>query len=354
MTIAKPTILLFEDTDITAARLLMNLSKDASLDFNCELFSALEDDTDESFVERLVPDIRRYGEVLLIVSDMDLSKTDKYKGLTDAVIFRVAHDLGIPTAFYSTALGTPDGQQQDQAGDGRILLGSTDYVEIAHKIGVLARGFVSIKEKSRNIFSATEARPRNAAEFVSELLGRRDIHHRVGLYLSGDQRMGAEILSSPKDARPARQSSIFGTWIYDSLMRYPGVFLNTVAAASYLNISISDFGRDEVQVLLADSKYNGPFADEGNPLYWRDLLDKLLVKASVDDGLELLAAKGVDVQPCMCSVDPNVTAGFYCMITEKPVSFENSVGNISWFPPGADLARLSSPEYEELAPWLGV
>jgi hypothetical protein len=60
------------------------------------------------------------------------------------------------------------------------------------------------------------------------------------------------------------------------------------------------------------------------------------------------------VKECKCSVDNTSRAGYYCMITEKPVSDKNSKGNISWFPSGADLARIAKPEFDKLAPWIGL
>ncbi|MDN7592242.1 hypothetical protein [Burkholderia seminalis] len=351
----KPTILLFEDTETTAERIEKILTQRLSKNFEIKVFSSAVEATDASFVDRLKEEIPKYGEVALVISDMDLSKIDRYKGLTDAVITRVSHDLGIPAAYYSTALAAIEGQKQDQAGDGRILLGAPQYEVIAHKICILAEGFVSIKKNIESILSRKSIdRPQSASEFVAELIGRKETFHRIGLYVSGDQRMGAEILSSPKDKAADRQTTIFGTWIFDSLMRYPGVFVNTTAAASYLNIEPSQFLDKEIFQLWKDAIYTGPFSDESNPIFWRDKLDRILSEESAEDGRDYLSKKGIFVNSCPCSVDESVDAGYYCMITERPVSYEHSVGNISWFPPGADLARIAAPKYDELAPWLSV
>ncbi|UVK87450.1 hypothetical protein LOY52_21710 [Pseudomonas sp. B21-051] len=350
----KPVILIFEDTIDNASSLERNLAK-LSADFDVQIFSAKDNDSSESFVERLTLELNHYHEILLIVSDMDLSKTDKFKGLTDAVIFRVAHELGLPTAYYSTALSGSEGRRLDQAGDGRILLGSTDYEQIAQRISVLANGFQSINALMEEIAAnPVDKRPQSPADLIAQLIGRKETADRINLYLSGDQRIAAEILSSPKDGRIKRHATIFGTWIYDSLMRYPGVFLNCVSAASYLNISVDDFNREDVRAVFEKCKYFGPFADEHSPLYWRDEIDRLLANSNVDSGLELVEIHGLNVSPCMCSVDQSLEAGYYCMVTEMPVSFERSVGNISTFPPGADLARLAEPVYDELSPWLSV
>lgn len=351
---SKPVILIFEDTIDNANSLERNLAK-LSNDFDVQIFSAKDSDSSDSFVERLALELKHYENILLIVSDMDLSKTDKFKGLTDAVIYRVAQELGLPTAYYSTALGGSEGRRLDQAGDGRILLGSTDYEKISQRIDVLANGFLQINSLMESIAAnPVEQRPQSPSALIAYLIGRSETADRIDLYLSGDQRMAAEILSSPKDGRIKRHATIFGTWVYDSLMRYPGVFLSDVSAASYLNISVSDFGREDVRAIFEGCKYSGPFADSSYPLYWRDEIDRMLASSNVENGLELVQARSLNVAPCMCSVDGSLEAGYYCMVTELPVSFERSVGNISSFPPGADLARLAEPVYDELSPWLSV
>lgn len=351
---SKPVILIFEDTVDNAKSLEENLAK-ISTDYDIQIFSAKDNDSSESFVERLSSELQHYSNILLIVSDMDLSKTDKFKGLTDAVIYRVAHELGLPTAYYSTALGGSEGRRLDQAGDGRILLGSTDYAQISQRVNVLANGFCSINSLMDTIIGMPpNKRPQSASALIGELVGRKETADRIDLYLSGDQRMAAEILSSPKDGRIKRHATIFGTWIYDSLMRYPGVFLNNISAASYLNIDIKDFEREEIRAIFSECIYSGPFTDTTSPLYWRDEIDRMLATAEADSGLELVERQGLKASPCMCFVDKTLEAGYYCMVSEQPVSFERSVGNISSFPPGADLARLSEPVYDELSPWLSV
>ncbi|MBA4681350.1 hypothetical protein DP090_005970 [Pseudomonas sp. MDMC216] len=348
----KPLVLLFEDTLDNAISLGDNLA--GVEDYEFRLFEPQDIDSNESFVQRLTAELKHYSNILLIISDMDLSKTDRFKGLNDAVVLRVAQELGIPTAYYSTALGGTEGHRLDQAGDGRILLGSTDYKEIAHRVDVLAKGFLRINNKMQELARGS-SRPASPAMLVAELIGRTETADRVNLYLSGDQRMAAEILSSPKnDEKLIRHSTIFGTWIYDSLMRYPGVLLNSTAAASYLNVSLADFANEKIQQLFEFALYSGPFVDDERPLYWRDLLDNLIADEDVDDGLMLVRKQGFEAKPCMCSVDNTLEAGYYCMVTEAPVSFDKSVGNISLFPPGADLARLAEPIYEELSPWIGV
>ena len=85
------------------------------------------------------------------------------------------------------------------------------------------------------------------------------------------------------------------------------------------------------------------------------MLDDLLLEIDADDGREYVNAKiGRQVNPCVCSESGEEPAGYYCMITGKPVSEECAQGNISWFPPGADLAKIALSKYDELVPWLAI
>ncbi|NWB88414.1 hypothetical protein [Pseudomonas gingeri] len=349
----KPVVLLFEDTQSNADAISKYLPESQAYSFH--LFEADNEPTDQPFSDRIAQEIVKYGDIVLIVSDMDLSKTLKFQGLTDAIISRVAHDNGIPTAYYSSALDGAEGASLDQAGDGRILLGSINYEAIAHKIDILATGFLGLRESLKSLSSVPiEERPTSAAELVAHLIGKREVSDRIGLFLSGDQRIGAEVLASPKNNRLTHQTAIYGTWVYDSLMRYPGVFVNAVAASSYLNIALDDFLSSEISSVWNRAKYTGVFSDSREVLFWREELDVMLAEQNCDDGFEFVQKQGLNAKTCKCSVDQESDAGFYCMVTKQPVCFEHSVGDISWFPPGADLARITRASYEELAPWLGL
>jgi len=354
-----PTVLYFEDTPANAAEILPVLAGLLEGVATVEPFAATED-TEDMFDTRLQAEIlarQAAGkDIVFIVSDADLSRIPFFKGLSDANIRKVSSTLGIPAAYYSSNLTGLSFLKADQAGDGRILLDKSDVQNLASEVNALVRGFMSITAGLSAIKELESARrPQDSAALLASLLGRPELENRVRLFISGDQRMGAELLSSP-DHDLRRQSSIFGTWIYDSLLKYPGLVVNAVAAASYLNIAEEDFNTQEVRALFDGAVYEGPFACESRRLWWRDQLDELLLEEEdADDGVAFtLARTGRAVSPCKCSHSGEAPAGFYCMITKKPVSEEHSVGGISWFPPGADLARIVTTKYDELAPWLGL
>ena len=130
--------------------------------------------------------------------------------------------------------------------------------------------------------------------------------------------------------------------------------MNPVAAASYLDIPVSQFDRAPVRQLFSAALYNGPFEDPDDPHWWRRTLDDVLRKAKAKSGNELLSHKLEKSVPHCLDNQTRQRAGCYCMVKKVPVSEKNSVGNISWFPPGADLARVRKDVYEQMGPWLGL
>jgi len=182
-------------------------------------------------------------------------------------------------------------------------------------------------------------------------------------YACGDQRVVAEFLAASADGAKApnlrarrRFVIALGVWIVDVVLRYPGVLLDEVAAASYLDIHPNDFGLPSVRTLFRSAIWrNAPFVDADKPRWWRLRLDDLLARNGVQLGLDLAKKK---IKPglryCPCHVDASLHAGYYCMVTQKPVSQEHSVGPISWFPPGAELARITRDIFDQVGPWLGA
>ena len=154
------------------------------------------------------------------------------------------------------------------------------------------------------------------------------------------------------DALYKRMPRVLGKWLFLSVLRFPGVLVNEVATASYLNIDPGDFKKKEVQALFRKGEYKGPFAELG-PWWWRRTLDGLLDKSDCEDGRELADKSNIKVRACL---DPKSKkqAGYYCMLTRKPVSEENSRGGISWFPSGADLARIRKDKFEEITALVGM
>ena len=83
------------------------------------------------------------------------------------------------------------------------------------------------------------------------------------------------------------------------------------------------------------------------------MLDDLVADSGASDGREFAERKlGASVSPSQCCEDSTRPAGYYCFLSERPVSLENSKPGLPWFPRGADLARICKSRYEEDEPWL--
>lgn len=359
-------VLLFEDDDKRAKKLVTAIGDALSGGALVERFvpTELPVDPEGTYEDRLLKELadKRYQGVSLVVCDRDLSKIKSYSGLSEAIVSKVADRLGIPVCLYATGLGEDSVlERQRDWGDGRIVLDCQKPAEMAAKIDTLMTGFGEVGERVDRVLAAkSKQKLQSPAEVVAAVLERPASINKISQYISGDQKMVAEILpyakSTDKKELRSRLPTLVGYWIYDSILRYPGLLVNKVAAASYLNISVAEFEKGTaIQGLFKSALYGGPFSDSQDPLWWRDDLDDILQEAGCDDGRDYVKKKlRRTVKPCMCSVDPLQRAGWYCMVNRLPVSFENSMGNITWFPPGADLARITRAIYDEIGPWLGL
>lgn len=319
---------------------------------------------DEAYEDRLYKELTRpeYANPILIVSDRDLSKTETYTGLSEAIVSKVAGKLGVPVCVYARGYKDELLERQRSWGDGKIVVDFEPLEAGASKVSILASGFSEITLRLKNVLRRKgRSQLQTPAAVIATILGKLELTDQIALYGSGDQKMVSEILpfvggNKRKHDLETRLPCLLGYWLYDSILRFPGLLVNAVAAASHLNISVGTFKTDsEVQNLFKSAIYDGPFQDQNDPLWWRGQLDDLLMKAACVDGRSFVKKRlGRMVKRCHCSVNPRKKAGWYCMVTRQPVSLENSRGNISWFPPGADLARIRNDIYNDVGPWLGL
>ncbi|MEW8333954.1 MAG: hypothetical protein AB2692_23700, partial [Candidatus Thiodiazotropha sp.] len=107
------------------------------------------------------------------------------------------------------------------------------------------------------------------------------------------------------------------------------------------------FNQDEVKGCFQDAIYTGPFDGVDN-FWWRVRLDQILDGLDGPEYVESIAE--ITVSECKCSVTGTSPAGYYDIITKQPISYNESVGDMQWIPPGADLTRINKQTYEEEAP----
>ena len=305
----------------------------------------------------------RLNRVALIVCDQDLSGIDSYVGLSETNVSAVADDRGLPMTLYARGK-KPAGKELLKRLKTRkpwterkvvLDLDGRDFAGLADDSVVFYDGFRAIHDAlNKKKLSGRQS----LAATMAEILGEPEIVNQLALYSSGDQQYLQNIMPAATRKPAIRQASTaMGYWLWESILRFPGILVNEVAAASLLNIDAGVFVSDkEISDLFKTAKYHGPFS-EARSFWWRQKLQRILDEAKVEDGLGLVKQKFPKknrTRGCFCSVDHKKPAGFYCMVTEKPVSEGNSRGKIAWLPAGADLARVENTTFDQKASWLGL
>jgi hypothetical protein len=355
-------VVLFEDNDDYAKRILEALAGALK-----NRGSALRFDLDkkppssgpyQDLVEMSLR-VEPYMTADLIVADYDLSGSLGYPGLSEQQVRAAADRLAIPECGYARGTSDSSGDfvRLSRQREASIVLEFRpgQWEHLAQQAVSVAEGFAFIARQMPATSELQMRRP-NPGVLLADILGKPEYAEKIALYVSGDQDRRVGMVKDERDDWPVyrrKLSCSLGYWLWDSLLRYPGVLVNRVAAASYLNIHDNDFEQQDVQELFAAAQYSGPFADATRPQWWRGMLDDIVADSGFSDGREFASSKlGRDVRRSECSVDPRIPAGYYCMLSRKPVSLENSEGGLPWFPRGADLARVSKSVMEELGPWL--
>jgi hypothetical protein len=361
----KLKLVLFEDTPETQSEMLSALQKQLKGDgdvipFDASQFKESEEEKTRMYESRLQNILKNspYAGTTLIVADRDLSKSVKagFAGLSVSAVAAAAKKLAIPICSYSRQPEAADYDWRGRWEEGHIvLLFSEGEEEVARRATVAARGFSQIAALLPEVIAVKTNN--SAVKILGTLLGKPEYSEKIALYGVGDQNRLSEILAQAKksDELEQRMTHFLGYWLWDSLLRYPGLLVNEVAASSYLNISETDFREPSVQGVFQDALYRGPFEDSKKPQWWRGALDDIVAKENCADGLELAQKKtNRKIARSQCCVEPSIPASYYCIISRKPVSLKNSKGGMSWFPRGADLTRISNPKFEEYGPWLGA
>jgi hypothetical protein len=364
MTTKKIKIILFEDTEKTRTLILKAFSsylgrKGEVIPFTKEYVKELDEDKEKMYEYRLENILSKppYMGATLIVADRDLSMSvdSDFRGLSVNAVVSASRKLAIPICSYARQQQQNDYDWRGRWEEGQIILQFTgDENDLARQAIIDAEGFLYIMT---HLHAAIKKRTNNSLSMIlATILGKPEYHQKIELYGVGDQNRLLEILKKeyPKNQRDKMMAHFLGYWLWDSLLRYPGLFVNEIASASYLNIDTKDFQKPEIKDIFKSALYKGPFSDPNKPYWWRGILDDIVSHNGYTDGLDLVNKKfGFTVERSYCSIDITKQAGYYCIISGQPVSFENSRGGLSWFPRGADLTRISNPKYEEYSPWIG-
>lgn len=358
-------IVLFEDVEQTRSEVLDALKKHLGPDglvipFEGGRFKESGPDRQRMYESRLEDILTKppFDRATLIVADRDLSKSldSNFAGLSVNAVATASKTLAIPVCSYARQPELDDYEWRGRWEEGHIVLSfSNGEDELARRAALAARGFAEIAAKLPPVIA--DKANNSTAKILAALLGKSEYSNKIALYGVGDQNRLPEVLAKTKgaDQRVQRMAHFLGYWLWDSLLRYPGLLANKVAAASHLNIETAGFFEAKVQAIFDGALYSGPFADPKEPQWWRGMLDDIVSSDNCSDGLELVRKKvNRAIDRSKCCVDPSKSAGYYCIISREPVSLENSRGGLSWFPRGADLTRISNPKFEEYGPWLGI
>jgi len=130
-------------------------------------------------------------------------------------------------------------------------------------------------------------------------------------------------------------------WVRNVLIKRPGFLYDELWLATYLGIKIESFFK--VKPLFDKAKYQGVFATDSNPRWWKTLATEILYEYSQLEGLPWESGRGL----------PNVQSTDYseCYISREPfpetVAFTETTRDSQRFPMKLKYT-ISHPEFESL------
>lgn len=357
-------IVLFEDTPKNLQRIRNGIinylsTSDAKLVDFLELFNSENQTkykTGPSFdvVEGILEN-NATGIVEMVIVDVDLSQYKEFS-INEPIISNICDKLGIPICVYSTQVDESEIERIKNWSEKSIILNRNQNITVLTKHCVaIYRGFKKIREEFGKF---TEKKYQGPIELLAKVMDApNSAEAQMALYETGYFSVFSKSVVKPED-RNRTFPILLGYWLYNSLLRFPGVLLNDIATASYLNIDLEEFRHNKkIQEIFDDATYNGPFS-EITSFWWKDRLDELIATVETENNLSdvqtLLESKGIgQVRPARCVEGEHDGAGFYCIITKEAVCEKHSVGNISWIPAGAVVSRIKKSKWDELGPWFG-
>lgn len=317
--------------------------------------SAADEDVWKRVLEKLNVD--------MVVVDHDLSGLDVR--ISESAITNACKQLAIPVCNYHRKPTNNDSQNlKDRVNQARSFSieieidGDNQYRECAKEIINVYQGFMFLKNRISSL--DIETLSGGPAKIISVVLQKPELEAIFARYASSST-LATDIIQyddeeTPDDEIPLvlkeRIPFVLGCWLYNYILPFPGILLNSIAAASYVNLDPQQF--IEFAVEFENAKYNGPFSTHSY-YWWRYDLDQILFDANVEDAVEYLTMKNKkNIMPCKCSVNNDSNAGYYCIVKRQPISYEESVGHLSWIPEGSDLCRINKKIYRRLAPMMGL
>jgi hypothetical protein len=349
-------VLIIEDTEETYQRLSTLLSaKSAALRFSTERLSIEPGNgsdlpaTEEVVRSRLLDP----NPTSLVLLDLDLSKFPKH--VAREFVQGVCSDRRIPICVYNYR---PDVLQRlkDLRQWQEEAISITDcgtIEELAERFLDCIGGFMALRA------SLSQSGRGDFRQTIRQILQcPKDARIQLDQYFWGrfEPLQVAEL--SPEERVRVFTTSL-GYWVYNVLLRFPGVLLGVKPAASYLDIDVDAFcTKPEIQKLFDAARYKGPFSGV-RPYWWASSLDQILAEGMVESDTSMVSGnthaerRGLSVPRCRC-LRGHDGAGYFCIIRQEPVCAEHSVRPSGWLPVGADRSRIEQEKYDELNPWLAL
>jgi len=357
------TVLLFEDNEAKRKEIVGLLKAERNdvviHEIDEDIAQRIVSSNEEvAFEEQLENSIKNdYPNTDLILVDHDLTRFKS--SLSEPVINSAALRNSIPVCRYHRR---PQ-HAQDEI-NMHELTGSVFAITvkldntIAKEVLNILDGFKQLREAYIDL--QEDDRNKGPSSSVAKLLNKSGAASHLSMYTTGISfvtdllKIKQTSAGSPniKSELEKRFPYIYGYWLHNSILKFPGVILNEIATASYLNISLDKFNDSEIKDCFNKAKYDGPFSGV-HDYWWRLELDEILEE---DRLIEVLKVCGIteEVEPCRCSVTGQAPAGYYDIFTHQPISLDASKGNLGWIPKGADLTRANIELYNELAPILNI
>jgi|SRR5471030_22124 len=302
--------------------------------------------------------------VAIVVADHDLSGYQAVR-ISESAIADACRQAVTPICTYHRAPSTKSASQSLRGiyGQTKSFTVTLDMSPInealaAPNIISLAEGFEFIRQKFATI--SAEVKQQGPAAILASILDRPGLTSSFTLYASGPSLANDAIyhISQSKDEHKAvsedldaRLPFILGCWLNNYILSFPGLILNTKAAASYLNIETGDFQNNFET--FQSAQYNGPFSAV-EKYWWRTDLEQILINSDSEDGIEHLDKLGIKAAPSVCISTKKSPAGYYCIVQKEPISLDASVGNLGWIPQGAHLSRIDQNIYDTVAHMMGI
>ncbi len=187
-------LLLFEDMPEQAKKVLAALRSVVGQGNSVDLFASSDADDKKTYEERLRKELgdARFRDATLIVADRDLSATNRYTGLSESIVRRVADQLAIPECFYARNAEDREVLRADER-ETFIAVSINDGVDnCARRLVAIAKGFEELRTKlaSRGLMSSKQS----AGKTLAKILGKDEYADKIALYASGDRNRPGHVL----------------------------------------------------------------------------------------------------------------------------------------------------------------